>query len=105
MTPKENLDFVIKKMNNQTRRVQQILERVQHDTNLLTYSDKSELKEIAQRYLLNMTSVSSIIESNPFLIIEDVPFFDKQISADEWMKWTMQWFDDFEKSLKTVLLN
>lgn len=103
MTRKEELSFVINEANNQVRRIQQIMRQANNNPSNLSYSAKSEIKELAKKFLLNMNNVSTIIEPNQSLMMEMVPGFEGSIPAFTWMMWAMQWFDSFERSMKPIL--
>lgn len=103
MTKNEQLNIVIGEANNQVRRIQQIMSHAQNNPYKLSYSDKSEIKELAKKFLLNMNSVSTIVEPNQSLMMEMVPGFEGPVPAFTWMMWAMQWFDSFERSMKPIL--
>jgi hypothetical protein len=103
MTPKERLSSVISEANNQVRRIQQILSHAQNSPSELSYSDKSEMKELAKKFLINMNNVSAIIEPNQSLMMEMVPGFEGPVPAFTWMMWAMQWFERFSHTMKPLL--
>ena len=94
---------MIGEANNQVRRIQQIMSHAQNNPSKLSYSDKSEMKELAKKFLLNMNSVSTIVEPNQSLMMEMVPGFEGPVPAFTWMMWAMQWFDSFDRSMKPIL--
>lgn len=103
MTPKEQLSFVIDNANGQVRRIQTLMKNAGNNPSSLSISDKYEIKELFQKFLLNAKSVSDIVEKDQSLMLSQVPGFEGPIPAIAWMGWSMQWVESFEQTIKPVL--
>lgn len=103
MTSREQLGLIIADANKQYSRIQQILTRAKNNPSKLSYSDKSEIKELASQFLINMNAVTPLIEKDSSLMMAPVPGIEGTVHAFSWMMWSMQWFDSFERVMKPVL--
>lgn len=103
MTPKEQLSFVVNNANDQVRRIQTLMKNVGNNPAALSISDKYEIKELFQKFLLNANSISNIIEKDQSLMLSQVPGFEGPIPAIAWMGWSMQWIESFERTMKPIL--
>lgn len=103
LSSKEQLSQAVADTNSLIRRAQSILTTVGPDMSRLSYSQKSDLRDLGGQILTRMNDIIPLVERNQNLMMATVPGFDGPVPAVTWMMWAMQWFDSFERTVKPAI--
>lgn len=97
MALKEQLISVINQTNSIIERISEIRNAANNNPNNVSYSNRSILKGYAPQILMKLQTISSIIDRDQSLMLENVSGpYGQSTNAISWMMWVQQWFENYE---------